>query len=49
MVRIKIILPDSREIPCKIKDRHYKRLDQKLQNLSYWNRFKLLFLKKHER
>jgi hypothetical protein len=45
MIKIMILFPDGREIPCKIKDRHYRRLDQKLNKLSFWARLKLLFLK----
>jgi len=45
MVRIEIILPDGRKFPCKIKDRHYRRLDQKIKQLSFWQRVKLLFFK----
>jgi len=48
MVKIVIELPDGRHIPCKIKDRHYRRLDRNFKLLSFWQRLKLLFSKKAE-
>jgi hypothetical protein len=45
MVKIEILLPDGRKIPCKIKDRHYRRLDQKVKKLPFYGRLKLLFFK----
>lgn len=48
MVRIEIILPDGRTIPCKIKDKHYKRLMEKVRRLPFWQRVKMLFWSKEK-
>jgi len=43
MIKIKIILPDGREIPARIRERTYKKLTAKIKKLSFWERLKLLF------
>ena len=46
MIEIKLYLPDGRIVPAKIRERQYKKLITQLDGLSFWKRFKLLFIKK---
>jgi len=46
MIKARLRLPDGRDIPVLIRERTYKKLTIKLNNLSFWGRFKLLFLNK---
>jgi hypothetical protein len=43
MIKCNLYLPDGRNIPIKIKDRHYKKLTTELQNLSFIEKVKILF------
>lgn len=43
MIKAELTLPDGRIIVVRIKEKAYKRLTFKLQNLSFWEKIKLLF------
>ena len=45
MIKIEIILSDGRKIPAKISQRHYRRLTAKIEQMSFVQKIKVLFLK----
>ena len=45
MIDIKIYLPDGRIIPAKIRPRTYRKLTERLEKLTFWEKLKVLFSK----
>lgn len=48
MIKIELHLPDGRNIQALVRERHYKKLTAKIENMSFWEKFKLLFFNKKE-
>jgi len=43
MIKIDLHLPDGRKIPVKVRDRHYKKLTAKVEQLNFIDKLRLLF------
>lgn len=46
MIEARLILPDRRELKVFLRPRQYRKLTAKIDNLSFWEKVKLLFLAK---
>jgi hypothetical protein len=43
MIKAQLVLPNKKEITVLIRERHLRRIENKLNGLGFCDRFKLLF------
>jgi|GEM_PF-4158371 len=46
MVKIEIVLPDGRTIKAQIRERQYRKLETRIEKMSFWQKLRLLFSRK---